>query len=66
MKLFNMRYSTYTVVEYCIETKWNASGGYGIFRILKSSNFAEINICPDKTALPQDLNDTVLNVNGLV
>ena len=56
----------HTVGVHPTETKWNASGNNGVFRILKSSNFAEINICPDKTGLPQDLNDTVLKANGLV
>ena len=66
MDLFNTRYSTYTVGEHATETKWNASGNNGVFRILKSSSFHEIYICPDKTGLHQDLNDTVLKPNGLV
>ena len=66
MDLINMRYSTYTVGEHFTETKWNVSGNNGVFRILKSSDFTEINICPDKPALPQDLNDKVLKANGLV
>ena len=66
MDLINMIYSTYTVGEHFTETKWNVSGNNGVFCILKPGNFTEINICPDNPALPQDLNDTVLEANGLV
>ena len=66
MGMFGMIYSTNTVGEHPTETKWNASGNNGVFRILKSSSFHEIYICPDKTGLHQDLNDTVLKANGLV
>ena len=66
MDMFGMIYSTNTVGEHPTETKWNASGYNGVCFILKSSNFAKINIYPDKPAMPQDLNDKVLKPNGLV
>ena len=61
MDLFNMIYSTNTVGEHPIESKWN-----DFVFILKSSIFSKINIYPDKTALRQDLNGKVLKANGLV
>ena len=61
MDLFNMRYSTNTVGEHPTEIQENAS-----VSIFKLNIFAEINVCPDKPALPQDLNDTVLKAIGLV
>ena len=66
MDLFGMIYSANTFVEHPTESKWNTSGNNGVFRILKSSNYADINIFPDKPAFPQDLNDTVLKPNEIV
>ena len=46
--LFNIRYSTNTVGKHPTETRSNDSGYYGVFCILKSSNFAKNKISPDE------------------